>query len=113
MNVTFPSKPIPSKCKQFIKDLLIKDEYKRLGCKAGAADVKGHSYFADVKWALLRNTTPPIIPVIKNRFDTGNFRSLDENEEESVDFDEEFLYSDPEDTNPFNGFEALTVVRGE
>ena len=111
MNVKFPTKPTSSKCKHLIKDLLIKDEYKRLGSKNGAADIKSHSYFHDVKWALLRNTEPPMIPKISDRLDTGNFRNIKDDEGEMVEFEEEVLYSELDDNNPFNGFETLSVVR--
>lgn len=64
--VKFPSEPksISSNCKSLIKKLLIKDENKRLGNKNGAADIKNHAFFKDISWALLRNTRPPMIPVL-------------------------------------------------
>lgn len=63
--VKFPdSKATSSTCKNLIKKLLIKDENKRLGSKTGASEVKGHPFFKNTQWALLRNQKPPLIPVI-------------------------------------------------
>lgn len=58
------SQPISSNCKSLIRKLLIKDEAKRLGSKSGASDVKNHAFFKNTQWALLRNQTPPMIPVL-------------------------------------------------
>ncbi|CAN6631449.1 serine/threonine-protein kinase Kin82p [Trichomonascus vanleenenianus] len=54
--------PLSSPCKSLIRKLLIKDENKRLGCRAGASDIKAHPFFKTTQWALLRNQTPPIVP---------------------------------------------------
>lgn len=54
---------ISSNCRSIIRKLLIKDENRRLGSKAGASDVKAHPFFKNTQWALLRNQTPPIIPI--------------------------------------------------
>lgn len=54
---------ISSNCRSIVRKLLIKDENKRLGSKAGASDVKAHPFFKNTQWALLRNQTPPIIPI--------------------------------------------------
>lgn len=51
-----------SQCRSLIRKLLIKDESKRLGSRAGASDVKQHPFFKSTQWALLRNMRPPIIP---------------------------------------------------
>ena len=87
---------------------MIKDEYKRLGSRAGAADIKNH--IADVKWALLRHAKPPIVPVVKDRLDTSNFRALDDDQGDKLEFEKEILM-DGEMTDPFAGFETLSVVR--
>jgi protein-serine/threonine kinase len=72
-----------SLCKSLIRKLLIKDEHKRLGSRAGAADVKSHPFFKTTSWALLRHSKPPIIPVSSNGIDTINFRNVKESQ--SVD----------------------------
>lgn len=72
-----------------IRKLLIKDETKRLGSRAGAADVKAHPFFKSVKWALLRNMTPPIIPILKDPLEAKHFRNL--RESRSFDLDSEVL----------------------
>lgn len=42
--------------------LLERDVKKRLGSVAGAEDIKNHTFFKDINWALLRNTVPPFAP---------------------------------------------------
>jgi protein-serine/threonine kinase len=99
---------VSSQCKSLIKELLIKDEYQRLGSKNGASDVKNHIFFKDTRWALLRNQKPPIIPKISNPIDTCNFRTV--RESLSLDFSKETLYEEAEG-NPFHGFESVTLER--
>lgn len=69
---------IPSLCKSLIRKLLIKDELRRLGSRAGASDVKGHQFFRNTSWALLRHSKPPIIPNQGRGIDTLNFRNVKE-----------------------------------
>jgi protein-serine/threonine kinase len=68
-----------------VRKLLHKDEHKRLGCRAGAADVKQQAWFKTINWALLRHCEPPIIPNINqpNGIDAINFRKM----QESMSFD--------------------------
>lgn len=73
----------PSLCKSLIRKLLIKDELRRLGSRAGASDVKSHPFFKYTQWALLRHTKPPIIPHQGRGIDTINFRNVKESQ--SVD----------------------------
>lgn len=70
-------------CKSLIRKLLVKDENKRLGSRAGASDVKTHPFFKNTQWALLRHMRPPIIPDQSRGADAVNFRSVKESE--SVD----------------------------
>ncbi|KAJ9633699.1 serine/threonine protein kinase, AGC [Knufia peltigerae] len=63
-------------CKSVIRKLLIKDEVKRLGSRAGASDVKNHPFFRPITWALLRHMKPPMIPHQGRAIDTLNFRSV-------------------------------------
>jgi protein-serine/threonine kinase len=66
-----------SLCKGLIKKLLIKDESKRLGSRAGASDIKAHPFFRTTQWALLRNAKPPIVPHQgRSGIDTINFRNV-------------------------------------
>ncbi|KAL0045440.1 hypothetical protein WJX82_006704 [Trebouxia sp. C0006] len=59
----FPSEPSTSSdCQDLISQLLIRDPAKRLGSKAGAEEIKNHPFFENIKWALIRHTTPPFIP---------------------------------------------------
>ncbi|KAJ3200963.1 serine/threonine protein kinase, AGC, partial [Clydaea vesicula] len=95
-DIIFPIEPqeISSSCKNLIRKLLHKDEEKRIGSRAGASDVKHHAYFKGLNWALLRNTTPPIIPKIQDPLDTSNFRNIGESEEEGeglLDLEKEVL----------------------
>lgn len=65
--VTFPDgngfQSVSSNCKSIVRKLLIKDEKKRLGSRAGASDIKGHPFFKNTQWALLRNRVPPMVPI--------------------------------------------------
>ena len=74
---------IPSLCKSLIRKLLIKDELRRLGSRAGASDVKAHPFFRSTSWALLRHSKPPIVPNQGRGIDTVNFRNVKESQ--SVD----------------------------
>ncbi|KAL2853239.1 kinase-like domain-containing protein [Aspergillus pseudoustus] len=57
--VPFPeqggAQQISNICKSLIRKLLIKDETKRLGARAGASDVKTHPFFRQTQWALIRH----------------------------------------------------------
>jgi protein-serine/threonine kinase len=72
-----------SLCKSLIRKLLIKDELRRLGSRAGASDVKAHPFFRSTSWALLRHSKPPIVPNQGRGIDTVNFRNVKESQ--SVD----------------------------
>jgi len=65
-------------CKSVIRKLLIKDEVRRLGSRAGASDVKSHPFFKPITWALLRHMKPPMIPHQGRAIDTVNFRNVKE-----------------------------------
>ena len=65
-------------CKSVIRKLLIKDENKRLGSRAGASDVKNHQFFKPITWALLRHMKPPMVPHQGRAIDTVNFRTVRE-----------------------------------
>lgn len=64
-----------------IRKLLIKDEVRRLGSRAGASDVKSHLFFKPITWALLRHMKPPMIPHEGRAIDTVNFRNVRESGE--------------------------------
>jgi hypothetical protein len=51
-----------ARAQDLITQLLTRDPERRLGCHAGAEDIKGHPFYADINWALLRNTRPPYVP---------------------------------------------------
>jgi protein-serine/threonine kinase len=72
-----------SLCKSLIRKLLIKDENRRLGARAGASDIKAHPFFRTTQWALIRHMKPPIVPHQGRGIDTINFRNVKESE--SVD----------------------------
>ncbi|XMA17224.1 hypothetical protein WAI453_010015 [Rhynchosporium graminicola] len=75
--------PTSNLCKSLIRKLLIKDENRRLGARAGASDVKTHPFFRTTQWALIRHMKPPMIPNQGRGIDTINFRNVKESE--SVD----------------------------
>lgn len=74
---------LTSTCKSFIRKLLCKNENKRLGARAGASEVKSHSFFKQINFALLRNMKPPIIPTKAHPIRAVHFNKL----KESVSFD--------------------------
>lgn len=42
-----------------MRDLLQRNPLKRLGSHRGSSDVKNHSFFRGINWALIRNMVPP------------------------------------------------------
>lgn len=48
--------------RDLISRLLDKDPRTRLGSRRGAADVKAHPFFRGLNFALLRSSTPPVVP---------------------------------------------------
>ncbi|CAM1509318.1 Fc.00g030570.m01.CDS01 [Cosmosporella sp. VM-42] len=86
-DIPFPdhagSPQISNLCKSLIRKLLIKDENRRLGARAGASDIKAHAFFRTTQWALIRHMKPPIVPHAGRGVDTVNFRNVKESE--SVD----------------------------
>ncbi|KAK7227219.1 hypothetical protein V2G26_015222 [Clonostachys chloroleuca] len=74
---------ISNLCKSLIRKLLIKDENRRLGARAGASDIKVHPFFRTTQWALIRHMKPPIVPQPPRGNETPNFRNVKESE--SVD----------------------------
>ncbi|KAL4784953.1 kinase-like domain-containing protein [Aspergillus varians] len=80
--VPFPeqggAQQISNICKSLIRKLLIKDETKRLGARAGASDVKTHPFFRQTQWALIRHMKPPMVPHQSRGNETINFRNVKE-----------------------------------
>mmetsp|Transcript_18169 Transcript_18169/g.21767 ORF Transcript_18169/g.21767 Transcript_18169/m.21767 type:complete len:755 (+) Transcript_18169:451-2715(+) len=63
----FAATPIVSnEAKNIISALLEKYPPDRLGSVCGADDIKGHPFFADVRWSLIRNEKAPFIPEDKS-----------------------------------------------
>lgn len=48
-----------AEAKDLIERLLVKDPRRRLGCAAGATDIKRHPFFDGIKWPLIRTYKPP------------------------------------------------------
>ncbi|KAJ9079257.1 serine/threonine protein kinase, AGC [Entomophthora muscae] len=119
-DIVFPITPhghsLSSNCKAIIRKLLNRDEFKRLGSKGGASDIKSHPFFKSINFALLRNMTPPIIPshsiselellaqsnVANTTQKTGNGTSLD--------IERERLVLDSNGENPFSNFSSVTLT---
>jgi protein-serine/threonine kinase len=103
--------------KSLIRKLLIKDELRRLGSRAGASDVKGHPFFRTTQWALLRHMKPPMIPHQGRGIDTVNFRNVKESQ--SVDISAAKVKGVPLDSglatpmgeiaDPFEDFNSVTL----
>ncbi|RHN40584.1 putative protein kinase AGC-RSK-2 family [Medicago truncatula] len=59
----FPDHPSASPvARDLIRGLLVKEPHKRIAYKRGATEIKQHPFFEGVNWALIRSSTPPIIP---------------------------------------------------
>nr|AML77424.1 putative LOV domain-containing protein [Brassica nigra] len=73
-DLKFPASiPASLQVKQLIFRLLQRDPKKRLGCLEGANEVKNHSFFKGINWALIRCTTPPELetPIFPGEADNG------------------------------------------
>lgn len=57
-----PSSSSEAHARDLISGLLNKDPANRTGSKRGAADVKTHSFFKGLNFALVRSLTPPAVP---------------------------------------------------
>lgn len=107
-------------CKSIIRKLLIKDETKRLGARAGASDVKTHPFFRQTQWALIRHMKPPMIPHQGRGTDTSNFRNVKEsgsvdiggnnnNKMKGVPMDSGLATPNGEVNDPFEEFNSVTL----
>lgn len=108
-----------SLCKSLIRKLLIKDENRRLGARAGASDIKAHPFFRTTQWALIRHMSPPIVPSAGTGIDTVNFRNVKESE--SVDISgsrpmkvkgvplDSGLATPGDGSDPFEEFNSVTL----
>lgn len=106
-------------CKSIIRKLLIKDETKRLGARAGASDVKTHPFFRHTQWALIRHMRPPMIPHQGRATDTVNFRNVKESRSvdigakngkvKGVPMDSGLATPNGELTDPFEEFNSVTL----
>ncbi|KAF2267059.1 serine/threonine-protein kinase-like protein nrc-2 [Lojkania enalia] len=104
-------------CKSLIRKLLIKDELRRLGSRAGASDIKTHPFFRTTQWALLRHMKPPMIPHQGRGVETPNFRNVKESQ--SVDISAAKAKGVPLDSglatpmgeiaDPFEEFNSVTL----
>ncbi|KAI8991415.1 kinase-like domain-containing protein [Mycotypha africana] len=100
---------VSHQCKNLIRRLLDKQESKRLGSKAGASEVKQHSFFKPINFALLRHMTPPIIPTTTVKEDNHHiyFKKHHNAESLDLDMDEPVMYSDYMQ-DPFAKFNSVT-----
>lgn len=114
----FGEQPAPYKShlsssgKSLIRKLLHKDENKRLGCRAGASDIKAHPFFKSINFALLRHCSPPITPLIQkpNGIDALNFRKMPpENLSFDLETDDVLVSLKSDKTNPFEKFNSITL----
>jgi len=75
-NVTFPPKKISSSGKKLISELLVYNQFERLGNRAGGAkSICQHEFFYSINFFKLarKQLKAPWIPKIKNPFDSSNF----------------------------------------
>ena len=108
-----------SLCKSLIRKLLIKDENRRLGARAGASDIKAHPFFRTTSWALIRHMKPPIVPNQGRGIDTINFRNVKESESVDIGGSRSMFKGVPLDSglatpggelaDPFEEFNSVTL----
>ncbi|TQS33234.1 hypothetical protein Golomagni_06428 [Golovinomyces magnicellulatus] len=123
-DIPFPdhagSPQISNLCKSLIRKLLIKDENRRLGARAGASDIKVHPFFRTTQWALIRHMKPPIVPHAGRGVDTVNFRNVKESESvdlgaakqmhmQGVPLDSGLATPSNEAADPFLEFNSVTL----
>jgi protein-serine/threonine kinase len=99
----YPVQTVSKNCKNVLQRLLYKDEYRRLGSRAGASDIKSHPFFKPINFALLRHMTPPIIPEASRAIDAVNFRNM----KESTSLD---LFSSDSESQPDTANENESVT---
>jgi len=93
---------ISKDCKDLLKSLVHRDPKKRLGAQGGAVDVKDHPFFKGVKWSLIRNQVPHIVPKLKNPLDTSYFKPFHIlSHKEVLEEESEIDVKDLEENNPF------------
>ncbi|KAI9505679.1 kinase-like domain-containing protein [Coemansia spiralis] len=131
-DIVFPQPPthqaVSASCKALIRRLLTKNDKKRLGSRAGAADIKQQPWFKNITWALLRNRTPPILPLADpqkqqllqfaltyepSQDQQRRRKSHHGRESTSLDIERENLWqSDPtkKGVDPFEKFESMTIL---
>eukprot|EP01102_Stenamoeba_stenopodia_P013350 TRINITY_DN431_c0_g1_i3.p1 TRINITY_DN431_c0_g1~~TRINITY_DN431_c0_g1_i3.p1 ORF type:complete len:357 (+),score=50.17 TRINITY_DN431_c0_g1_i3:182-1252(+) len=83
--IVFPSHLTPA-ARDLIRKLLTADRTRRLGnLRGGAADVKGHPWFAGIDWDKLyrKEITPPFIPPVCGPADTSNFEKYPDEDDAS------------------------------
>ncbi|KAK6845056.1 serine/threonine-protein kinase nrc-2 [Apiospora arundinis] len=109
---------ISNLCKSLIRKLLIKDETRRLGARAGASDIKVHPFFRTTQWALIRHMKPPIVPHTSKDIDTVNFRNVKESESvdisgarnlKGVPLDSGMTTPGADIVDPFEEFNSVTL----
>ncbi|TPX47944.1 hypothetical protein SeLEV6574_g02339 [Synchytrium endobioticum] len=64
---------ISPEARDLMEGLMCSDFKERLGSKGGAAEVKAHPFFADIKWDELASVEPGFIPKVKDKEDTEYF----------------------------------------
>ncbi|GLJ51704.1 hypothetical protein SUGI_1098890 [Cryptomeria japonica] len=75
-SLVFPkAQRVSTAAKDLMKQLLVKDPAKRLGCKNGASEIKKHPFFNGIEWALVLQSPPPIVP--------GPYKCEQDSEEDS------------------------------
>lgn len=66
-SLKFPDTPrVSFQARDLIRGLLIKDPENRLGSVKGAAEIKQHSFFEGLNWALIRCAAPPELPKFRD-----------------------------------------------
>ncbi|CAO3643879.1 unnamed protein product [Cunninghamella echinulata] len=99
-NPYYKGPDITTTCKSCIRKLLHKNENKRLGARAGASEVKSHSFFKSINFALLRHMRPPILPAQKAKpIDAVHFKHVKESDSFELESDDQVTLDNNDDDN--------------
>eukprot|EP01122_Echinamoeba_exundans_P011687 TRINITY_DN4732_c0_g3_i1.p1 TRINITY_DN4732_c0_g3~~TRINITY_DN4732_c0_g3_i1.p1 ORF type:complete len:721 (+),score=136.76 TRINITY_DN4732_c0_g3_i1:2428-4590(+) len=104
-DVHFPNHPrctVSKDCKAIIKKLLCADPRKRLGAYGGAAEIKAHPFWKSLKWPLIRNMVPPLMPKLSSPIDLSAFPKFEDDDKNSDE--EEIDAQELDQQNPFKDF---------
>ncbi|RVX20125.1 Serine/threonine-protein kinase KIPK1 [Vitis vinifera] len=87
-SLKFPESPMVSfHARDLIRGLLVKEPENRLGSVKGATEIKQHSFFEGLNWALIRCAIPPEMPKLCDAGTSSTVMSMSVQKKESAKSD--------------------------